>query len=172
MAHVAVKSSLPGGPATIGAKSAILMLCTFVKAEKPRELVSRTGGNLLDIDVMLYGDFTNYMGPKMEVPTIYVWPIFSGLNFREYPHNSCGLKYGTVPLAQASPRLVCKLISYIHLDATRDLTGCCPSQWCERWFIKLMNQFVISTINYWYVWTSLLYHVIFTMNHILKGLLS
>ena len=61
--------------------------------------------------------------------TIYVWPIFSGLNFREYPHNSCGLKYGTnVPLAQASPRLVCKLISYIHLDATRDLTGCCPSQ--------------------------------------------
>ena len=67
MAHVAVKSSLPGGPATIGAKSGIPMLCTFPKAEKPRELVSGIGGNLCDIDVMLYGDFTNYMGPEMAI---------------------------------------------------------------------------------------------------------
>ena len=27
--------------------------------------------------------------------SIYVWPIFAGLNFREYPHNSYGQTYGT-----------------------------------------------------------------------------
>ena len=33
--------------------------------------------------------------PKLEVPTIYK-AYFSGLNFREYPHNSYGQTYGTV----------------------------------------------------------------------------
>ena len=32
----------------------------------------------------------------LEVPTIYK-AYFSGLNFREYPHNSYGPKSGTVP---------------------------------------------------------------------------
>jgi len=35
-----------------------------------------------------------FQEPKLEVPTIYK-AYFSGLNFREYPHNSYGQKYGT-----------------------------------------------------------------------------
>jgi len=35
-----------------------------------------------------------FQEPKFEVPTIYK-AYFSGLNFREYPHNSYGPKYGT-----------------------------------------------------------------------------
>ena len=35
-----------------------------------------------------------FQEPKLEVPTIYK-DYFSGLNFREYPHNSYGQKYAT-----------------------------------------------------------------------------
>ena len=38
-----------------------------------------------------------FQEPKLEVPIPYIRPIFhfSGLNFREYPHNSYGQKYVT-----------------------------------------------------------------------------
>ena len=36
-----------------------------------------------------------FQEPKLEVPTIYFWPIFSGLNFREYPHKLWS-DYGTL----------------------------------------------------------------------------
>ena len=63
MAHVADVGSLPGGPATIGAKSGIPMLCTFPKAEKPQIGITNWGkstGNRCYM--MLYGDFTKLYG--------------------------------------------------------------------------------------------------------------
>ena len=48
-----------------------------------------------------------FQDPKLEVPTIYK-AYFSGLNFREYPHNSYGQKYGTV-------------VQYLHVLDPEDL---------------------------------------------------
>ena len=41
-----------------------------------------------------------FQDPRLEVPTIYK-AYFSGLNFREYPHNSYGPKYGTFTYLQS-----------------------------------------------------------------------
>jgi hypothetical protein len=61
------------------------------KLEKPQQPRSHTGKQQNQPTKSYQWPFQD---PKLAVPTIYK-AYFSGLNFREYPHNSYGPKYGT-----------------------------------------------------------------------------